>query len=811
MQLVGPDLRSALRQFAKRPGLTLLTVGTLGLAVGFVSSMFSLVNALVLAPLPFEDEQQLVRLVDIRRRDDGSMSEVSFSQRNFHAVRDEATSFEAVVAQMYVNLNVRLGDTPEQVAGIRVSEGWLKALGVEPALGRDFSGDEQAQGSDGRATLISHGFWERHLGADPSAVGRNITVEGQQYYVVGVLPKSFNYPYEADVWIPWSFDRDNGRTHGLNVQARMKPGVRIAQAQAELDALSERLATAYPDTNAGWGQRAKPLRDTLVQDHTQMAMILLVSVAFFVLIACANVGSVLLARSLGRQREFAVRAALGASRRRLALQLFAESVLLALCGGAVGSLLAYWIQGSLRALIPPALGYVTDEVRVDATVLGFALLVSLAVATLVALGPALRATSANPQSLLTEGGRAATSGRAVRLLGALAAVEIALSLVLLAGAGVMATNVSRLGRADLGFEPSDLLSLKTALPEARYAEPARHIAFVQSAVEQLASVPGVTSAAATNYFPLNSENRLASIALEGRETAPDEHFVVNHRIVSPGFFETLGLPLLRGRAVGTEDTPDAQRVVVVNKALADRYWPGEVPIGRRVRIANRDGAEWLTVVGVVGNVVEPRLSGDIRETWYLPYAQGFENDRSYTSSRVVFAVRTSVDTETIVPALRRAIWQVEGAAPVFDVIATEELRGETLADKRIAATLLACFSAFALLLSALGTYGVMSYAVSLRLREIAIRMALGATSRDMAAMVLRWGIAVVVSGTLVGLGAAAALAPQLRSVVTEISPLDPATIGIVTVALASVALLACLAPVRRAVRVNPTEALKDEG
>ncbi|MEW6212453.1 MAG: ABC transporter permease [Acidobacteriota bacterium] len=810
MEALLKDIQYGLRMIARKPLLTAAIVLTLGLSIGANTAIFSIANAALIDPLPFKDGDRLLRLYDVRRRDNGGVSQVSFSARNFHQVREQAQSFDGVMAQVFMNLNLSLEENPDRIVAIGVSDGWLSTLGIGPALGRGFGGEEERAGSNSRVVLISHGFWGRRLGFDPSVLGKTISLNEQTYSIIGVLPRGLSYPYNAEVWMPWTFDRNNGRAHTLNVQARLRRGVSLNQAQAELDAIAGSLASQFPDTNAGYSIRAVPLSDVLIADHDRLILILLVAVGFVLMIACANVASLLLARSAGRQKEFAIRAALGASRARQIRQLLVENILLSLLGGGLGMLLTFWARGWQMSLIPPDVNFVMEEVPLDLTVFAFTLAVSILIGALIAIVPALRLSRLDLQTTLKEGGRAGIGASGSRMLNALVVGEIALALVLLSGAGMMVQNLYLLQNADIGFDAKNLLTLRIAMNETRYAEPQARVNLIRQTLEQIKNVTSIVNVAAANFIPLQTANRTAVFAHEGRPADPNEQLVVNHRVVSPSYFETMKIPLLKGRLFTDADIADSQRVAIISQSMARRYWLDEDPVGRRVRWISGNQSITLLVVGVAGDVSEPRLSGEIRETWYIPFSQSVERDINWASMQMAFVIRTSASPTMVLAGVRTAIRKVDPTLPVFDVNTADEIYAETLTQKRISAVLLLCFSSFGFLMAALGIYGVLSYAASRRSQEIGVRLALGAQASDILRMVLKQGAIMIFAGVAIGLAGAFILTRFLSNVVSDMGANDPRILALATLILSAVALAACYIPARRASKVDPMIALRYE-
>jgi len=811
MDILWQDLRHALRALRKNGSVTLLAVATLALGIAANAAIFSVANAALLHPLPFKDEENLLRLYDARRRENGQVARVSVSARNFFAVREQAQSFASLAAQVYLDLSLSREEGPERVVGIGVSDGWLATLGVRPLLGRNFSSEEERAGDNSSVALLSYGAWGRRFGFAPDILGRTLVLNRHSYSIIGVLPRGFSYPYHPEVWLPWTFDPADGRTHTLNVQARLKPGATLPQAEAELQTIAARLEKQYPDTNTGTRIEAERLRDVLLAGQQTVVHVLFAAVGFVLLLASTNVVNLLLARFVGRQREFAIRAALGASLARHVRLLLAENIVLALAGGGAGILLTFWTRPLLMALIPRDLTYVLDEVQVDTTVLAFALLVSLAIGVILALVPALRVRRAEIDSLLKDGGRSARGWGRHQVLRSLVVAQIALALMLLSGAGLLVQNFYRLQHADLGFASENLLALHVAFTDPAFLDTQRRSRIAGQIIERVSALPGISSVAAANYFPLTNGNRSAVFVEEGRPADPGAQLVVNHRLVTPRYFETLKIPLLAGRTFGPLDSQTTEPVVIVSRAMARRYWPAEDAIGKRIRhVRGGTAGPWMTVVGVVGDVREPLLPGRIRETWYLPFAQSDDLDADWDAMGFALAVRTALDPAGAATMVKRMIWQVDGTLPIYDVVTAQQLRDDTFSRDRTTTAVFLCFAVFGLLMAALGTYGVLSYAVRARRHEMGIRIAVGALPQDILWLVLKQGGVLIAAGVAAGLAGAGLLRRFLSTLLSEIDVANPATIAGVVLLLSAVALAACYFPARRATRVDPMTALRYE-
>ena len=802
------NLSYAVRMYRTKPGLTFVLLLTLTVGIGATTAIFSVLNVVWFHPLPFHEDDRLVRLYDLRHRDNGETSRVSLSARNFYQVREQTRSFESSTAQLALNLNLLQGETPERIVGVGVSDRWLSTLGVGPVKGRSFTRDEENGSSQSRVVLVSYGFWQRRFGSDPAMLGQSITLDDQKYTIIGVLPPGFDYPYHAELWIPWNLDRNNGRTHALNVQARLKPGISAAQAQAELNTIAGRLAREFPETNSGYTLMALPLRDVMIEGRDQMILILLGAAGFLLLIACANTANLLLVRSIGRRKEFAIRSALGASHLHTIRQLLTENVFLSVIAGAGGVLFTLWVRGFLIALVPPELTYVVKEVPVDLRVLGFTLLLSNVLGVIIGLAPALRASRIDLQTALKESGRGGGQRRG-RMLSCLVVGELAVAVVLLTGTARLIQTIYALKAAPLGFATQNLLTLRIALTDPRYTAPQQRSMFVEQVLEQLRAVPGVDSAVAANLVPLTSGNVTAALVEAGRAVNPNEQLVVNHRVISPGYFESLRVPLLRGRAFTQQDQANSQPVVVISQRMARRYWPVDNPIGKQVR-AVRGGAPspWLTIVGVVGDVEETTPSRkDVFESWYIPFAQDLSTDRSAAGLQV--AIRAAAPAG-MSQALKEAIWRVNRNVPVFGIATAEQLYSDSLAQIRLTTIVTVCFSTFGLLMAILGTYGVFSYKVGQRTQEIGIRMSLGASPADILRLIGKAAAGHVLLGTMLGLGGAVASMRLIASVLGGGASGGPVMLVGVASLLSVIAIVACYGAIRRATRVNPIVALRHE-
>jgi putative ABC transport system permease protein len=806
MRTLLQDLRYGLRVLRQRPGFTAVAVVTLGLSIGINTAVFSVVYAALVRPLPFAAPERLFMAAAENKR--GGAAEVrGVAPADFVDWRAQSRAFDGLAAYTGGGLTLDSGGLPEAVTGVRVSEDFFRVLGVAPARGRVLDAEEFNSAAS-RSVVLSHGLWRRRFGGDPGVVGKQLTlVGGASATIVGVMPEQFRFPAYAEVWT--ALPRDSGElrqrsSRYFSVVGRVRADLTREQAQAELGGVAARLAEAYPQSNADWGARLVPLRDTLVGGQARTALLVLFgAVGFVLLIACANVTNLLLARSAARHKEVAIRAALGATRWRVVRQLLAESVLLTLAGGALGVVLALWGVDALLALVPEDLRFARlDEARVDGSVLAFTAFVSLATGLLVGLLPGLKVSKPDLNLALKETARGSSSEwRLRRARGLLVVAEVAVTLVLLVGAGLLLRSFVRLQQTELGFEPRNLLTLSAGAPTQLYGQSARRGAYFRQMQERLAALPGVRAAALSSSLPLDWVINL-SYTVEGRAARTGDEPQADYSSVSPNYFEVMGIPVVRGRGFTERDAEGSPPVALINETMARRVFPGEDPLGRRITIDYMEQRVQLEVVGVVGDTTQTigRATG---LQIYDSYLQ-----RPWLSS--AFVVRTEGDPAALAPAAQKAIREVDAGRAASNVKTMERLLSESVAQPRFYAQLLTGFAVVALLLAAVGVYGVMSYAVSQRTHEIGIRMALGAEARDVVRMVVGQGMALALAGVVVGLAAAFALTRVMTSLLYGVSATDAGVFAFVPVLLASVAFLACLVPARRATKVDPMVALRYE-
>jgi putative ABC transport system permease protein len=798
------DIRFGLRSLVRSPATTLVALLTLALGIGANSAIFSVVDGVLLKPLPYDQPDELVIVWESAPK--LGFPRFSVAPPNFADWRKQNRSFEHLVAINRERLNLTGSDQPEVLQGAGVSPDFFEMFGAVPALGRGFR-EEEGRPGQGHVTVLSHALWQRRFGGDRRIVGRSILLNGEGYVVVGIAPPTFDLR-KSDLWIPLDLDfaAESRGGHYLAAIGRLKDGVSLEKATSEMTAIAAGLAKQYPDSNSEWTVALKRLQDAAVEDIRPALILLLIAVGFVLLIACANVANLLLAKMAVRERELAVRAALGATRGRLVRQMLVETVVLFLAGGLLGAGLAWFGVKGLLALAPDAIPR-AQRIAVDGRVLAFTLLVSLATGLVFGLVPSLSATGRRLYGALKEGGRAMAGGRQGRVVrNILVGGEVGLALALLVVSGLLIRSFARLSGVDPGFKPDHVLTASVSIPEFKYPEEERQALFYQQLVERLSAIPGVEQAATIYPLPLGGGDMVLTYQVQGRPMPPpSQQPNTNVRMISAAYFRAMSIPVVRGRAFDRRDGRDGLPVVIINQTLAARDWPGQDPLGQRFTFDDptQPDARWLTIVGVVGDVRHDTLDGEKTAEAYWPQIQS-----PMTDSFVV--LRTQGDPAQLTASLRAAVRELDRDLPIDRIQTMEQVMRDSLAPSRIKTLLLGIFSGLALVLAAVGVYGVVSYSVAQRTHEIGIRMALGARPGQVQRLVVVQGMRIVLLGAAFGLALAGWASRFLGSQVYGVTATDPTTFLVVPILLLLVALVANLVPALRATRVDPLEALRYE-
>ncbi|HEY4283116.1 MAG TPA: ABC transporter permease [Chthoniobacterales bacterium] len=803
------DLRYGLRMLARNPGFTAVAVIALALGIGANSAIFSVVNAVLLRPLPFKNPEQLVIVWE-------NATHLGFPKNtpppaNFIDWQQQNTVFTGMAAMAQRSFNLTGVGEPERLDGRRVSANLFDLLGVPAVLGRTFVADDDRPGS--HVAVISYSLWQRRFGSDPAVIGRAIDLNNESYTVVGVMPASMQLPlmdkWHDQVWVPIAFTNEEAAQRGnhfLEVVARMKPGITLQQAQAEMATITARLAQQYPDQNTRTGAVVTPLHEEIVGDLKPALLVLLGAVGFVLVIACANVANLLLARAAVRQKEIALRLALGANRSRLTRQFLTESVLLAALGAGVGLLLATAATNVLKTFIPATISQV-QGVNIDAKVLIFTVMVATVTGIVFGLAPAMQAANFNLNDTLKEGGRdSAASSKGNRLRSLLVVAEVAVSFILLIGAGLLINSFLHLRNLSPGFRADHLLTMKVDLSEVKYPDRERRIIFFDEVLRHVRALPGVQSVAVAGNLPLTYNGDSMTIGAEGiPDPPPDQQPDVIYRAVGPGYVGTMGIPIIRGRDFTDQDTAEAKYVVLIGEKTAQHFWPGQDPIGKRIKSGSTTSdAPWREVIGVVKDVRQNDFIAPPKMQMYFTYRQL----RDLAPNALV--VRTSIEPMNLATSVRNVIWAVDKDQPVADINTMDHIVAAAVARQRFSMLLLGIFAGLALVLAAVGIYGVMSYSVAQRTREIGIRMALGAQRSTMLKMAVWQGLKLVLVGLAIGVGAAFLLTRVMATLLFGVSATDPITFLTISLVLLGVALLASYVPALRATKVDPMIALRYE-
>lgn len=807
METLWQDVRYGFRVLLRNPGFSTVALLTLALGIGANSMIFSVVNAVLLRPLPFPDSSRLVRIGESHQNSGSQTNNMTYASFLDLGERTESLDHIAGARFWTENLTDGSGSEPEEVFSMNVSAQFFPALGVSPMLGRTFLWEEDQPGRDGVA-VISNGLWRRRYGADPNLIGKTIKIGGVDRIVIGVMPAGFQSAFlfsgQYDLWTPLVARgalRDNRRSHLLAVIARLRTGATMAQAKAELVSFASRIEEQNPGVDPDLTVNVIGLQERLVAPLRPALLVLLCAVACVLLIACANVANLMLARAAIREREMAIRLALGAGRWRVFRQLLTESVLLAFAGGALGLLLAVWGIDTIKAFNPGNLPRL-DEVSLDGRVLGFAMLTSFVTGILFGLAPALQLPTLSLHEVIKEGARGSSGTRRRWVRQILVVSEVALALVLLIGAGLLINSFWRLQQVDRGFDAKNVLTIRLTLPRARYPRNEEQVAFLKDVLERVSKVPQARSVGLTSTLPM-SGGPATDFEIEGRSFDPAAMPSADIRIVDENYFRTMSIPLRAGRSFTERDIANSKKVMVINEDMARHFWPNEEPLGKHVTM--KDWGPPLTgeIVGVVGNVKAGGLDSETRPMIYWPYPQFptiFNN----------LVVRTDTDPTNVVAAVKSQIWSVDQDLPVSTIGTMERVLANSVAPRRFNMLMLGLFAAVALALAAVGIYGVISYMVSLRTHEIGIRLALGAKNADVLRLVIGQGMSLALAGVGLGLIAAFGLTRLMTGLLFGVSPTDGATYIVIAMLLTGVALVACLVPARRAIKVDPMVAMRYE-
>ncbi len=806
------NFRYASNMLRRSPGFASVAILILGLGIGANTAIFTLVDTVLLRPLPYQDPDRLAMLwqsVPAQR-----LAQVPVSQADFADLRKQSRSFESMAA-IYIDKEefglTGAGD-PEQIRGMPVSANLFSILGVQPILGRDFLPSEEQQGNQNKV-ILSYGLWQRRFGGDRNVIGKAITLDREPRVVVGVMPRGFSFPPPLhfgvgdvpagrELWVPCVIDQANRDYHPLGVVARLKPGVSVQQANAEAATLARGLAKAYPKSNEGIGANVSAIEEQVVANVRPALLVLFGAVGCVLLIACVNVANLLLARSAGRRKELAVRAALGASRADLIKQMLVENFALAIPGGVLGILLALWSVDLLRSLTNANLPRL-DELSANPAVLAFAAALSLLTGLAAGLMPAFSASRVDLNDSLKAASRTLAGARHNTLRNVLVIAQISLALLLLTGAGLLIRSFQQLLHVDPGFQSNNLIAMELRLPNSRYDKPVQIAAFETQLLERIRALDGVVSAGTVNSLPVAGFQGISIIAIEGRPSKKSfaAGMLAGQRVISPDYFATMRTPFVAGRDFTVRDAQGAAPVAIISESLATRYFPGENPIGKRIKI-DESGEDWKTIVGVTASMRHSGLGADADPEIFSPYLQG-------PWSIMSFLIRTRGNPEDLSAAVRSQLWSIDKEQPISRMSSMDRILADSLAGRRFNLILLGSFAGVALVLALIGIYGVISYAVTQRTGEIAIRMALGARRSTVWTLVLQQGMALSAIGIAIGIVASLALTRLMSSMLFHVRPMDPLTFASVAAIVLATALIATFLPARRATRIDPMQALRD--
>jgi putative ABC transport system permease protein len=813
METLLSDIKYGLRLIIKNPVFSLVVVIALALGIGANTAIFSVLNAVLLKPLPYKDSERLVmmwqRFTGIGVPKDQNWT----SPPEFDDVRRYQSAFSDIAAMQGASFTILVGDRPERILGQFVSPGFFKMLGVEAFRGRTFLPEEEHQGKEAVA-VVSHGLWQRRFASDQGLVGRTLNMNGRPYQIIGIAPPGFRDPVQqdAEMWAALSFTNQQltqqRGSHGLLVIGRIKPELTLEQARADMARVSERIiegAPDYPYTKFGYRVLINPLLEESVGDIRPALMMLMGSVALVLLIACTNVANLLLVRASAREREVGIRTALGAGRGRLIRQMLTESVVLSLVGASVGIALANFGVSLLAAMAAQSFPRLA-ETQIDVTALTFTMVVALATGILFGLFPAFQSARVATQDVLKESSQAATAGRGrLRLRRVLVAAEVALSLLLLVGAGLLIKSFIQLQRVDPGFDPSGVLTMRMVVPAARYSQPDQVRNFYRDVLRRVSVLPGVKMVGANNGLPLSGAGGSGTTTIDN-PAFPDDRGTpeADQRTVTPGYFETMGMKMVSGRMFDERDNETSQPVAIIDETMVRTFWPNEDPLGKRIKRGGRQSTQpWLTIVGVVRHVRYRTLEEPSRVQLYLPHAQA-------PTTGMSLAIKTDLDPRTLSNSVQREVIAVDQEQPVWAVRTMDELMATSVMRRQLIMTLLTLFAGIALMLAAVGIYGVISYWMTQRSHEIGIRVAIGANRLDVLKMVLGQSMSVVLIGVVIGLVGAVALTRVMSTLLYDVSATDAATFAMYSAVLILVSLLASYLPARRATRIDPVTMLRQQ-
>jgi putative ABC transport system permease protein len=809
MQSFWQDISYGIRMLKKNPGVTILAIVALALGIGVNTAIFSIADAFLLKPVPFPNLDHVVTIYEtVPHR---NINDNSASPANFEDWKNQSHSFDRLAAFQWDSVNLTGEGNPQRVQGFLVSQNFFETLSEQPVLGRAFLPEEEQPGRD-HEVMLTHGLWERRYGSDRNLIGKSIQIDAESYTVVGVMGKGFKYPFSVELWMPLAMDAKEKairKSHYLFALGQLKPGISVSQARAELVALSTRLSTEFPQTNKGWGVRVLPFRQAVSGDLTrQYTLLLMGAVGFVLLIACANIANLQLARAANRQKEIALRAALGATRWRVIRQLLTESVLMALAGGAAGLLVAEWSIGLVLSNMPPDVArYIAgwQEIRLDSLAFLFTLALAIAAGILSGLAPALQCAKTDINETLKEGGLGSSASRRRHLIrNILVVAEVSMSVILLVGAGLLVKGFRALINVNQNFEPNSLLTFRISLPAAKYGSPQKISAFHDETLRQLQTIPGVKSASLVTSVPYSNSYSSDAFSIEGRTFPVGEVAVATRESVSPNYLQTMHIPLLRGRGFSESDSADSPEVAIISEVLAERYWPAENPLGKRIKLGAVDSkSRWAEIVGVAGEVKYNWISSGQEPTIYFSY-------RQHALGYSQFALRTSGDPNSFTSAVRSRIANVDPEQPISEVKPLAQVIHESVMGIAYVAVMMAVLGVIALLLSAVGVFGVMAYSVTERTREFGIRIAFGAQQKNVLRMVFYRGMLLTGIGLGIGLPIALAMSQLLASLLYGVSASDPIIFSGVTILLTGIAMLACYIPAKRAMQVDPMVALRYE-